>query len=176
MVLLVSYLFIFVARTADVSMATIRMLMVVQGRKLQAAIIGFFEIIIYVVALNQVMGQLDDIGKLLAYALGFATGNYVGCMIEDRMALGTLTAEVILKHNANLDIIDILREEGFGVTVVDGQGKEGEKKVLKIIFKRKKLNDLHKVFDRENHDAFITISDVRLIKGGYFSNQVIKKK
>lgn len=174
--ILLSYLFIFVARATDVSMATIRMLMVVQGRRVQAAIIGFFEIIIYVVALNQVMGQLDDMGKLMAYALGFASGNYFGCIIEERMALGTLTAEVILRHNADLMIIDTLRDAGFGVTVLNGVGREGEKKVLKIIFKRKKLKELHSIFDREGQNAFITITDVRLIRGGYFANQGMKKK
>ena len=78
-----AYLFIFVARVLDVTLATVRMLMVVQGRKVQAGIIGFFEVTVYVTALSQVMSSLNDPWKILAYGLGFSCGNVIGIEIED---------------------------------------------------------------------------------------------
>jgi len=82
MELILGYLFIFGARILDVSMATVRMLMIVRGKRLQAALIGFFEVIIYVVALGKVVSGLSDPGNLLAYALGFASANYIAYTIS----------------------------------------------------------------------------------------------
>src|SRR5690606_26617685 len=119
---IIGYLLIFFARVSDVTLATIRMLMVVQGRKVQAAIIGFFEVSIYVTALSKVVSSLDNIGNLLSYALGFACGNYIGIIIENRIALGNLAAQIILKgsNENNIELIETLRGNGFGVTVLEG--------------------------------------------------------
>ncbi|SDZ08806.1 Uncharacterized protein YebE, UPF0316 family [Proteiniborus ethanoligenes] len=176
---ILGYLFIFGARIVDVSMSTIRMLMVVQGRRKQAAIIGFFEVIVYIVALNRVVNGLTNPGNLLAYALGYASGNFIGSYIEEKIALGNLTAQVILKDVANnsekeISIIDELRANGFGVTVIVGQGKEGPKSILNIGLKRKDLDKLHKLLANLDKEAFITVSTTKLISGGYFPN--IKRK
>lgn len=170
---LFSYLFIFGARIVDVSLATIRMLMVVQGRRIQAAFIGFFEVIIYIVALGKVVNGFDNPFNLLAYALGFACGNFVGSYIEEKIALGNLTAQVIL-HGSGKEIIDELRDNGFGVTVIEGQGKEGPRSMLNIILKRRDLNKLNCILDSFDKDAFITVSTTKHISGGYFSK--IKRK
>lgn len=167
------YLFIFGARILDVSMSTIRMLMVVQGRKKYAAIIGFFEVTIYIVALGKVVNGLSNPGNLLAYALGFASGNYIGCYIEEKIALGNLTAQVILNESDD-SIIQELRNNGFGVTVLVGQGKEGPKNMLNITLKRKDLDKLHNLLTGLDKEAFITVSSTKLIRGGYFS--AIKRK
>lgn len=172
---MLGYLFIFGARILDVSMSTIRMLMVVQGRRKYAAIIGFFEVTIYIVALGKVVNGLSNPGNLLAYALGYASGNYIGSYIEEKIALGNLTAQVILNDNDNDDnIIDELRNNGFGVTVIVGQGKEGPRSILSIALKRKDLNKLHKLLATLDKEAFITVSTTKLISGGYFPK--IKRK
>lgn len=167
------YLFIFGARIMDVSMSTIRMLMVVQGRRKHAAIIGFFEVIIYIVALGKVVNGLSNPGNLLAYAFGFASGNYIGSYIEEKIALGNLTAQVILNDNDD-KIVHELRDNGFGVTVIEGQGKEGPKNLLTIMLKRKDLNKLNSLLANLDKEAFITVSTTKLISGGYFSK--IKRK
>ena len=105
------YLFIFFARVIDVSLATLRMLMVVQGRKVQAAIVGFFESTIYVVALGTIMTSLDDPWKILIYGLGFAFGNVVGIAIENKIALGNLDAQIILRGTENDYLIDFDLDE-----------------------------------------------------------------
>jgi uncharacterized protein YebE (UPF0316 family) len=168
------YLFIFFARVTDVTLSTIRMLMVVQGRKVQAAIIGFFEVSIYVTALGKVVNSLDNIWNLLAYALGFACGNYIGITIENRIALGNLAAQVVLKADNNDELVKKLRESGFGVTVLEGHGREGTREILNLAINRKDLDKLKSIVYDYDKDAFITTSSVNPISGGYFST--IKKK
>lgn len=169
MELLLGYAFIFFARVIDVSMATVRMLMVVQGRKLHAASIGFFEIILYVTALNKVVNGLDNPLNLLAYAFGFACGNYVGITIENYIALGKLSAQIVLKDDDNEELIDFLRDNKFGVTVVEGCGKEGSREILNIALNRVDLNKLKDLVYASNPDAFITTSNINPVSGGYFS-------
>lgn len=173
MSLVLGYLLIFFARVSDVSLATVRTLMVVQGRRVQAAIIGFFEVSIYVTALSKVVSSLDNPLNLLAYALGFATGNFVGITIESKIALGNLAAQIVLKTNDNKELISALREKGFGVTIIEGHGFEGPREILNVALNRKDLSKLQKlVYDFDNK-AFITVSSINPISGGYFSS--IKK-
>ncbi|MBC8586768.1 DUF2179 domain-containing protein [Paratissierella segnis] len=167
---LIGYLLIFLARVADVTLATIRTLMVVQGRKTQAAIIGFFESGIYVVALGKVVNGLDNPLNLLAYCLGFATGNYVGITIENMIALGNLSAQIILKTSDNTELINALRENGFGVTIIEGKGIEGPKDVIYVALNRKDLKKLKKIVYDINKDAFITVNSINPISGGYFAS------
>ncbi|WP_077368489.1 DUF2179 domain-containing protein [Anaerosalibacter sp. Marseille-P3206] len=172
--LFLGYLLIFFARIVDVSMATVRTLMVVQGRKVQAALIGFFEVIVYVIALGKVVSGLSNPGNLLAYALGFACGNFVGISIEEKIALGNLSAQVITSSDKNEKLVNELRDNGFGVTVLKGYGKEGTRDILNITLKRKDLTGLRQILNQYDENAFITVSSTKPISGGYFST--IKKK
>ncbi|GFN36973.1 DUF2179 domain-containing protein [Tepidimicrobium xylanilyticum] len=173
---LTGYLFIFLARVSDVTLATIRMLMVVQGRKIQAAIIGFFEVSIYVTALSKVVSNLDNPINLFAYAFGFACGNLLGVTIENKIALGKLSTQVILKgaNGDNEKLIMDLREKGFGVTTLEGYGREGSREILQIVINRKDLNRLKEIVYSYDRDAFIMANTISPVSGGYFSS--IKKK
>jgi len=168
------YLLIFAARVTDVTLATLRMLMVVQGRKVYSACIGFFEILIYVTALNQVVNNLDNVGNLLAYALGFACGNYIGITIENKIALGTLAVQIIHKGDNNQELVEELREAGFGVTIFAAQGREGSRDVISAVIRRKDLEKIKKIVYKFDPDAFIITNSISPISGGYFS--AIKKK
>lgn len=165
---ILGYFFIFFARIIDVSMATVRTLMLVKGKRGYAALIGFFEVIIYIVALGKVVSGLNNIGNLMAYALGFACGNYFGSYIEEKIALGNLTAQIVIKESAK-NVVEKLRENGFGVTVIEGFGKEGVRDVLNITLKRKDFKKLNKIIEDFDENLFITVSETRCIKGGYFS-------
>lgn len=170
MSLFLGYVFIFFARVLDVSMSTTRTLMVVQGRKVQAAIIGFFEVGIYVTALSKVVNSLDNPWNLLAYCLGFATGNYVGITIENKIALGNLSAQIILKTDDNKELVDSLRSSGFGITIIEGYGLEGRSEIIQVALNRKDLNKLKKIVYDINKDAFITVNSINPISGGYFTS------
>ena len=163
------YLIIFFSRVVDVSLSTIRTLMVMQSRKVHAAIIGFFEITIYVTALGKVMSDLSNPFNLLAYGLGFACGTYVGITIENMIALGNLGVQIILTGDDNLDLIAKLRSEKFGVTVLEGEGKDGKKDVLTVIINRKDLTKLKEIVYKFDEDAFITTSSITPQSGGFFA-------
>ena len=164
---LLAYAVIFLARVADVTLATFRTLMVVQGRGVQAAIIGFFEIIIYVTALGTVVNNLDDPWKILSYALGFACGNYLGVLMEGKVALGNLSVQIILKTGDNEELKEQLRNTGFGLTGLMGHGLEGEKEILNLVINRKDLKALQGLIYEYDPTAFITVGNINPISGGY---------
>lgn len=170
MSLVLGYAIIFFARVTDVTLATIRTLMVVQGRKGFAALIGFFEVGIYITVLGKVVTSLDNPLNLLAYCLGFAAGNYVGITIENKIALGNLSVQIMLKSAENKELVDTLRVNGFGVTIIQGEGINGPKEVLTIILNRKNLNSLKKLVYGFEEKAFITVSSINPISGGYFAS------
>ena len=167
------YLLIFLARVIDMSMGTVRTIMVVQGLKVQAFFLGFVEMIFYVLALNSVVGSLDNPLNLLAYAFGFAAGNYLGITIENKIALGKISAQIILKTTENEDLVGILRENGFGVTIIEGRGINGEKEILSISLNRRNLTKLRDLVLENDETAFMTVSNISPIRGGYFTR--IKK-
>jgi len=166
MELIFGYLFIFGARVVDVSLATIRMLMIVRGRRLEAAVIGFFEVSVYIWALGRVVSQLSNPVNLLVYALGFSTGNYVGSLLEERLAMGYVTLQVITRTESGQALTEGLRDRGFGVTTFLGEGKEGPKTILLVSVKRKLLPAVMKYIDSQAQDAFITVLDTRRLVGG----------
>jgi len=164
------YLFIFAARVTDVSLSTVRTLLLVRGKRLPAAILGFFEVSIYILALGRVMTTLNNPLNLLVYALGFATGNFVGATLEERMALGYLTVQVISRETGS-DLANILRAQGFGVTVLHGEGRDGSRQILYISLKRKFLSHIMNTLEAQEPDAFVTVMDTRLTQGGVFARQ-----
>ena len=170
---LIGYLLIFLAKVSDVSLATIRMIMVVKGKRIHAAVIGFFEVSIWILAVGSVLSNLDDPINVIMYASGFATGNYVGIMIEEKMALGSLVVQVISYKKAE-ELVTILRDEGYGVTVVEGYGRSGVNHLLNVTIQRKQLGRLNQLLDEHDQKAFVTVMDTRAIRGGFFSR--LKRK
>ena len=173
---LAGYFLIFFARIIDVSMATIRIIMVVRGRKLTAAIIGFVEISIFVMAISKVLSNMDDLFNAMAYALGFSAGNYVGVIIEEKMAIGTLIMQVVTRKDAHDEFSNYLRARGFGVTCTEGFGKEGKIYILNIVLHRKDLKEVENFVSDFDSRAFTTVIDVKNIRGGYFKRTSMKRK
>ncbi|MCW3491390.1 DUF2179 domain-containing protein [Dethiobacter alkaliphilus] len=167
LILLLDYAFIFLARVLDMTLATVRILMVMRGKPGSAAGIGFFESIIYILALARVIDTLDNPTRLIVYALGFAAGNYAGTKIEEMLALGFSTAQVISRENAE-ELTEKLRENGFGVTVLEGCGREGSHQLLHVLLKRKDIPVLMSIIRDTDEHAFVSVFDTRKILGGYF--------
>lgn len=164
-----AYLFIFTARVADMSLDVLRILMLMRDRRLAAAIIGFFEVTIFVLALNEVLkGGLDDPGKIIAYAGGFAAGNYLGSVIESKLAMGFLSIHIIPPREMVDEFVRLMRGEGFGVTSVQGCGRDGERTMLFVMIKRKDLNKALNIINNICPNAFFNVSDARRIHGGVF--------
>lgn len=160
-------LFIFLARILDVSMGTVRTILLVKGNKKIAAAIGFFEVMIFILVLGNVVGNINKPILIIAYCGGFACGNIVGGKIEEMLSIGKVSAEVILKANVE-EVIQKLRNEGFGVTIFEGMGLEGKSYMMNIILERKNIKKFRKIMREADSSAFITIFDIRTSAGGHF--------
>jgi uncharacterized protein YebE (UPF0316 family) len=167
---IVNLIFIFLARVMDVSIGTIRLLMVMRGQRFLAATLGFFEIIIYILALSRVVTQLDQPLNLFVYALGFAGGTLIGSYIEERLAVGYILVEVIPKTGGE-ELASKLRQENFGVTLLRGEGRDGPRNVLHITLSRKNLPDIYRIVDKLTPNAFITVFDAKRTIGGFLKRK-----
>ncbi len=163
-----TYLMIFFARVCDVTLATLRTILVVQGRKIPAAVLGFVEITIYVLILNTVMKNMDNILNVFAYGAGFAAGNYVGIAIEDKLALGNISTQIIVPKIQEPELTTALRDRGYGVTVLDGHGRESDTSVLITVISRKEYQRLRFVAKKIAPTAFITVNSIKQWSGGFF--------
>ena len=164
-------LLIFCARVLDVSCATIRILFLVRGKRAVAAFIGFFEVMIYMVVLSQILGggRVLTLIELIFYCGGFATGNYVGSYLESKFMNAHALTEVILDDSPEgREIVEKLRESGLGATVIRGEGRSGEKLLVEIFCRR---NDLDLIKNLVGDNGFVTLSDVRAAHGGWFSKK-----
>ncbi|OQB09548.1 MAG: hypothetical protein BWY16_00952 [Candidatus Omnitrophica bacterium ADurb.Bin205] len=153
-------LLIFLARAADVSMAAMRIIFVTRGIRALAAIIGFFEMLIWLVGVTQIMQNLNNPINYIAFAAGFSMGTFVGITIEKRIAVGNLAVQFITgKDPAGL--LTYFRANGYGATTIDAQGTSGPVKIIFIIVRRKLLDRTLDIIKKFDPDAFYTIGDVR---------------
>ena len=162
--------FIFFARIIDVSLGTVRMILTIRGDRYIAAVIGFFEILVYVVALGKVLGSLGDPVKLILYCLGFASGVIVGSWVEELLALGYRGIQVTT-DKTNQTLVARLREEGYAITTWEAEGREGPKLVMNLIVKRgisSQVADRIREFDEH---AFIVFMEPKTFTGGYFKKK-----
>jgi uncharacterized protein YebE (UPF0316 family) len=160
-------LLIMLARICDVSIGTLRLIFVSKGYKFYAPLLGFFEVIIWLLAIGQIMQHLDNFMCYIAYGLGFATGNYVGIYLEERMSLGTVVLRIIPRKDTT-ELIEHLRTSNFGVSAVEIEGMSGKLKMLFTIVKRKDLQEALEIISAHNPASFYTIEDIRTVSEGYF--------
>jgi uncharacterized protein YebE (UPF0316 family) len=160
-------LLIFFARILDVTIGTLRLIFVSKGYKFYAPLLGFFEVVIWLIAIGQIMQHLDNFLCYFAYGLGFAAGNYLGIYLDEKMSLGTVLIRVVPKFDTT-NLINHLREHNFGASLVDIEGMTGKLKMIFTIVKRKDLKEVLGVIHEHNPQAFVTIEDVKTAKDGYF--------
>lgn len=158
---------IFLSRICDVTIGTLRIISVSRGHKYLAPVLGFFEVLIWVVVIGKVMENLGNVVCYIAYAGGFAAGNLVGIIIEQRLAMGTLVIRIITKEEAS-DLIGGLRSAGYGATTMKAEGGTGQVDVIYSIVRRSDLKDVLEIVERFNPDAFYSIEDVRFVSKHVF--------
>lgn len=156
---------IFLARICDVTIGTIRIIYVSKGQKTLAPILGFFEVLIWIIAMGEIMQNLDRWYYYLFYAGGFATGNYFGILLEEKLAMGYVNLRLITKRPAD-ELIDVLKNKGYGLTYMPAKGSKGDVHVLFITLKRSELSSLTKVINQLNPRAFYTVEDMKAVKEG----------
>ncbi|MFH1282971.1 MAG: DUF2179 domain-containing protein [bacterium] len=169
-------LFIFLARVTDVSLGTIRIMFVSRGIRMVAAILGFFEVFIWLIAITQIMHNLTNITNYFAYAAGFGLGNYVGISIERMFSFGNLLIRVVTNKDAD-KLVEYLSEKKYGITSVNAQGVRGPVKIILTVVKRKNVESVISIIKRFNPKAFYTIEDIRYVtESDMFSISVPQRK
>jgi uncharacterized protein YebE (UPF0316 family) len=149
-------LLIMCMRICDVSIDTIRMILVVQGKKYLAGTAGFFEVLIWIFAIRFIMQHLDNIANLFGYATGYGLGNIIGITIEQKIGFGHIQLTVISRHYTDL-IADTLRKSKYGVTILPGEGGSGGISIIVLITPRKIQKKVIKLIESIDPKAFITI-------------------
>ena len=160
-------LLIFGLRVADMTLDTIRVLFVVRGKKAIVWVLGFFQSLIFVIAISSVLTELDNILNVIGYATGFATGNLVGMLIEQRLAIGHVLVTII-SSNRGAFIAEKLRTGGYAVTEIPGRGKNGTVFELHASVLRKDVPNVETIVLEADPQAFVTAEDVRPVRRGFW--------
>lgn len=170
MELLILCIKVFCVRVMDVSLGTMRTIVVVKGQKLVASLIGFFEVLIWFLVVREALNtDLDSIWIAISYAGGFATGTYIGGILSNSFIKGNFGVQVILSDEDNR-VVDALRKEGFAVSVIDvkGQNQDKNKYMLFIEIDKKQFNYLKDLIKKLDDKAFIVVNETRMVQNGYF--------
>jgi len=163
------YIFIFVAKTVEIAISTIRLVYVNKGERIKGAVLGFIEILIWLLVVSSVLNNItEDPLKMIAYAAGFSFGVYLGVAIESKVAIGLASIQVVVDAQLGNALADKLRDNEFGVTIIEGKGRDGNSKNLLFIqLKRKKIPFAVKLIKESHPDAYISINDVKSTFGGF---------
>lgn len=164
--LIIIPILIFLARVLDVTFGTMRIIFISRSSK-YAPIFGFFEILIWLFAISQIMQHINNIIYYLSYAFGYATGTYVGILIEDKIAIGRVILRIITKKDAT-ELVGYFRSTGYGVTVFEGLGSTGQVKLIYMTIERKDIDKILDIIKKFNPKAFFSVEEVRVVKEGIF--------
>jgi uncharacterized protein YebE (UPF0316 family) len=157
---------IFLLRIGDVSLATVRMLLIMRNAKIWAPLIGFFEVMIWLFAAGTAIQHLESPWHVLGYAGGFATGNLVGLLMEERLALGLASIQVFARSQGT-ELAEALRVFGHGVTQIEGRGKDGTVDLVLSVVRRRDLPAVHRLVQDLSPDAFVSVEEPTAIHHGW---------
>lgn len=158
---------IFLARVVDVSLGTLRIIFLAKGYRKLAPMLGFFEVLVWLLAVREVMVNLRNVLCVIAYGAGFAMGNYVGMWIEERLSIGMVLLRVVFKQSP-AEFITYMRENNYGFTVVEGEGTREKVKIFFSVIKRKHLPEVLAKLSTTNPNAFYSIEDIKSVNEGLF--------
>lgn len=163
-------LVIFFGRICDVSLGTLRIIFVSKGEKKIAPLIGFVEVFIWVVIIAQVFKHANDLVSYLAYAGGYATGTFIGLIIEERIGFGFIKYRVFTVQNG-FELVGLLNEADYGATLIHGEGSVSEIDIVEVAIARKDGKEVEKIITAFDPKAFYLIEDVRSKQLGIFAKR-----
>lgn len=158
---------VFFARICDVSIGTLRIVFVSRGKKSLAPVLGFFEVFIWIVVISQILQNVNNIVAYIAYAGGYAAGNYIGMHIEERIAMGIQIIKVFSPKDLST-LQKQLNMENFGTTLIAGDGSAGKVSILYAVINRKTFAKVEQVLMKFDPSLFYVIEDIRSAKAGIF--------
>lgn len=162
-------LLIFISRLADVSLATLRHIFVSKGYKTLVPILGFFEVLIWLIAIRQIFNNVNNVACYVAWAGGFSAGTYLGMYLEEKLALGMQIIRIITHENTE-ELISAFKDHKQGVTIVDGHGAIGPVKIIFTVVKRTTKQEIIKLIHQYSPEAFYSVEDVKSSSHGFFRN------
>ncbi len=160
-------LLIIIARICDVTLGTMRIVFLSRGRRVIAPILGFMEVLIWLLAISQIMRNLSNPLTYLAYATGFALGNFIGLWLEEKLAIGMVAVRVFLKKDSDL-LVQKLQDTGFGVTRLRGMGTQGASDIIYTLIKRRSMSEVIDLIHQVNPKAFFAVEEIRSVSQGVF--------
>ncbi|HPH34369.1 MAG TPA: DUF2179 domain-containing protein [Methanoregulaceae archaeon] len=160
-------LLIFLFRICDVSLGTIRVIFIAKGLKYIAPVIGFFEVIIWLLAIGQVMNNISNVACYIAYGGGFAAGTLLGMTVEERLSIGTVVVRVISNEDIT-GLLSFLRAHSFGVTIADGEGSKGKVKIILSVIKRQDLEEVVRGIQHHLPGTFYSVEEIKSVAEGVF--------
>jgi uncharacterized protein YebE (UPF0316 family) len=163
-------LLIFVARTCDVTLATLRNVFIARNIRKIVPILGFFEVLIWLIAVSQTIKNLNNIACYIGFAGGYSMGIYVGLAIEQKLALGKQVVRIITNQDPG-ELTKAMYDARMGVTLIDGKGAKGPVKVIFSTVKRKDVEVLDHLIRTHTPNAFYTVEDIRNANQGVFNDQ-----
>ena len=166
-------LLIFLGRIVDVSLGTIRVNMIVRRKKTVAAVIGFFEVAIFISIIVRIIQKIDNVYSIFSYAAGFAVGTVIGIIISEKLSRDLISTNIISKKQGK-EIKKSLKEEGYGITCYKGTGINGEVEVINVVCSQNSAKKLHTLVRSEDPAAFIASYMLDKIRGGFIRG--LKKK
>lgn len=164
--------FIYVARIIEVSAGTLRIILINKGYRTIGVSLAFFEVLIWVFVASRVLdGITEQPIKGIVYSFGFATGVYIGSKIENRLAFGKVLVQAITTDEMGIMVAESLRSQGYGVTCIDGKGKDSKKTVLMIYANRRGKDNIIKSIESIDPTAMIVSNEVNTLHGGFISER-----
>ncbi|WP_066494927.1 DUF2179 domain-containing protein [Abyssisolibacter fermentans] len=168
MIKILTYLLILFVKIFEVTLGTTRIVLITKGERIKGAIIGFFEVFIWVILVSTVLKDVtEDPIKVIIYAIGFALGNYVGSIVEEKIGVGTARVEMIVKEEDGKELAEIIRNHGFAVTLIQGEGMNYNRYVLISHVKRKRTNEFIETVKNHQKNIVITVNEIKAVYGGY---------
>ena len=158
---------IFLARICDVTIGTVRIVMVAKGQKFWAPVLGFFEVFIWIITMSKVMQNLDNWLCYVGYAGGFATGNLVGLLLEQKLAVGIVKIQVITRKDAS-QLIEALKASGYGITHHPAMGGTENVSIIHTIVKRTEIQKIEEIIRNYNPKAFYSVEEIKFVSQGIF--------
>jgi len=163
---------IFFGRICDVTLGTLRIIFVSKGEKYKAPIFGFFEVFIWIMVISQILSRSNSIFSYLCYAAGYAMGNYVGIIIESRIAFGILVCRIYTNKEPSI-LVSMLSERGYGATTMEGMGTKKKAYIIEAVVERKALKEIDRFITDFDKNTFYTAEDVRIRQKGVFPESTL---
>lgn len=166
---------IFLARVFDVTLGTLRIIFLSRGKQKLAPVLGFFEVLIWITIIGQLVQHIHSVPAYFGYAAGFAAGNYIGLWLEERLAIGTFIIRTIVSEGNTL-LEKEIHDAGFGFTRVDAEGSAGKVKIIYTIVRRVNVEQVMEIIQRNHPNAFVSVEEVRSAEHGIFPKSGLIQK